>query len=253
MSTASTTTKSTLQEDHLDVDPTVPGQQFVCLSFVSPEKILPLKEAYFRKAFWAFLKERHDEIDYALVENFEALYETFLGEQQQELEDAFHEENAFQTTIRGLKVRGTYNTKHEADVRARVLQKLDSSHHVFVAPVGYWLPWDPSADAIQDQVYQEEQLNELMKNYKVNEMKRDTFYEQQKDERKKAALEENERRKEANKKEASEQDTNEQEETLAAPGGSGGGSAQSLFDAVEGGASHSSLKDDFETFKKDGQ
>ena len=175
MSTASTTTKSTLQEDHLDVDPTVPGQQFVCLSFVSPEKILPLKEAYFRKAFWAFLKERHDEIDYALVENFEALYETFLGEQQQPLEDAFHEENEFQTTIRGLKVRGTYNTKHEADVRARVLQKLDSSHHVFVAPVGYWLPWDPSADAIQDQVYQEEQLNELMKNYKVNEMKRDTF------------------------------------------------------------------------------
>ena len=165
MSTASTTTKSTPQEDHLDVDPTIPGQQFVCLSFVSPEKILPLKDAYFRKAFWAFLKERHDEIDYALVENFEALYETFLDEQQQELEDAFHEENVFQTTIRGLKVRVRTipNTKR---MYGHGLAEIDSSHHVFVAPVGYRCR-GPFGRCDSDQG-QEEQLNELMKNYKAN-------------------------------------------------------------------------------------
>ena len=80
-----------------------------------------------------------------------------------------------------------YDTKNEADIRARVLQKLDRSHHVFVAPVGYWLPWDPSADAVKDQVYQEEQLNELMRNYKVNEVKRDQYYQEQKETRKKEA------------------------------------------------------------------
>jgi hypothetical protein len=195
-----TSPASTVVEDHLDVDPQIPGQQFVCLSFVSPEKILPQKEAFFRKAFWAFLKERHEEIDYTIVKDFETLYDTFLAEHEQDLEDKFHEENQFRTTIRGLKIRGTYNTKKEAEIRAKVLQKIDRSHHVFVAPVGYWLPWDPAADAVQDQVYQEEELNELMKNYKQNEMKRDTFYEEQKQERKKAALEENERRRAENRR-----------------------------------------------------
>lgn len=243
MSNAATTTA----EDHLDVDPQIPGQQFVCLSFVSPEKILPQKEAYFRKAFFEYLKENHDDIDYALVSDFEGLYATFLDQREQDLEDVFHEVNAFQTTIRGLKVRGTYNTKHEADVRARVLQKLDRSHHVFVAPVGYWLPWDPSADAIQDQVYQEEQLNELMKNYKVNELKRDTFYEEQKEERKKAALEENEKRKTANKE-------GTKKAAAAAGAGAGAGAApssQSLFDAVDGAPDHTDLRGEFEEFKKE--
>lgn len=222
-------------EDHLDVDPSVPGQQFVCLSFVSPEKVLPQKEAYFRKAFWGFLKERHDEIDFSVVKDFEALYDTFLHDHEQELEEKFHAENAFQTSIRGLKVRGTYNTQQEADIRAKVLQKLDRSHHVFVAPVGYWLPWDPAADSIQDQVYQEEQLNELMKNYKVNEMKRDTFYEQQKEERKRTALEENEKKKQTLLKEAeaTTSDAASDEPPL---------SPQTLFDIVEDAGNHTKLR-----------
>lgn len=196
--TSKTIPNSTTTEDHLDVDAPIPGQQFVCLSFVSPEKILAQKDAYFRTAFWKYVKTNYDEIDFGLVENFETMYANFLDTEGQNLDEAFHEENQFQTSIRGLKVRGTYNTKHEADIRAKVLQKLDGSHHVFVAPVGYWLPWDPCEDAIQDQVYQEEQLNELMKNYKQNELKRDEFYEHQKEERKKQAMQENEeRRKEA--------------------------------------------------------
>ena len=221
---------STVKEDHLDVDTPIPGQQFVCLSFVSPEKILEQKETFFRKAFWKYMKTNYDTIDFALIENLETLYATFIDQEEQALEESFHEGNAIQTTIRGLKVRGTYNSKHEADIRAKVLQKLDRSHHVFVAPVGYWLPWDPSEDAIQDQVYQEEQLNELMKNYKTNELKRDEYYETQKEERKKLALEENERRKENAKK-------NE---------------AKQVFDAVESQTEHTDLKGEFEKFKGHG-
>lgn len=227
---------STKKEDYLEVDAPIPGQQFVCLSFVSPEKILKKKEEYFRTAFWTFLKENHDTIDYNLVSDFENLYATFLDKEEQRLEDTFHEENMFQTSIRGLKVRGTYNTKHEADIRARVLQKLDQSHHVFVAPVGYWLPWDPSADAIQDQVYQEEQLNELMKNYKQNELKRDTFYEQQKEERKRNIMEENERKRKENEEEY-KHDTSIED------------NAKTLFETVESQTDHINLKQQYEDFK----
>ena len=36
----------TTEEDFLDVDIIIPGQNYVCLSFVSPEKFLPMKEVY---------------------------------------------------------------------------------------------------------------------------------------------------------------------------------------------------------------
>ena len=236
-------------EDHLDVDAEIPGQKFVCLSFVSPERVLPQKDAYFRKQFWRYLKEQHDSIDFNLVSDLEDLYATFLDQCEQKMEEAFHEQNDFQTSIRGLKVRGVYSTKHEADTRARVLQKLDRHHHVFVAPVGYWLPWDPSADAVQDQVYQEEQLNELMKNYKVNELKRDEFYEQQKDERKKAALEENERRRREAAKAAKEEDDGADDGDTQTNAGATSGAAADTFTAVEESTSHADLKAGFDKFK----
>ena len=39
---------------------------------------------------------------------------------------------------------------------------MDTSHHVFVAPVCYWLPWDPEADLIQEQEYSDKELNRLL-------------------------------------------------------------------------------------------
>ena len=96
------------------------------------------------------------------------------------LYDEFDEQNNFQTSVRGVKIRGTYDTYREAQVRAKVLQRIDQSHNVFVGQVGYWLPWDPEADKIQDQEYVNEELNKLMKEYKTNETKRDLFYEEQK-------------------------------------------------------------------------
>ena len=56
---------------------------------------------------------------------------------------------------------------------------------MFVGQVGYWLPWDPSADTIGEQEYMEKQLNELMKNYKSNQVQRDIFYSSQVEEHKK--------------------------------------------------------------------
>lgn len=215
---SATSQQSTPAEDHLDVDTPIPGQNFVCLSFVSPEKILKQKDKFLMNCFWSSIKKdnqdgEESQFDMNLITNIEETYEVFLQENEAQLEEEFHKRNEFQTSVRGLKVRGIYNTMEEANIRAKVLQRVDKHHHVFVAPVGYWLPWDPNAENIEDQVYQEEQLNELMKNYKENEVKRDIFYEDQKSERKKKAIEENlQRKKENDEREKKEKDQTEQGE-----------------------------------------
>ena len=51
-------------EDFLEVDQPVPGQNFVCLSFISPEKIIKRREALLVKEFAkSFLKDLKREND----------------------------------------------------------------------------------------------------------------------------------------------------------------------------------------------
>ena len=82
--------------------------------------------------------------------------------------------------VRGLKIRGVYATREEADERAKKLQTVDPDFHVFVGDIGKWLPWDPDPNSISDQVYKEDELNKLMKNYKDNREKAKTMEEQRK-------------------------------------------------------------------------
>ena len=100
--------------------------------------------------------------------------------------------------IRGLKVRGVYNTREEADARAKYLQSVDPNFNVFVGPVGYWLPWDPDPNdknSVQDQIYKEKQLNKLMKGYKDNLAQSTQVQHQRKQEIiRKAAIQEKSRR-----------------------------------------------------------
>jgi hypothetical protein len=110
-------------------------------------------------------------------------YKDFLSRKQTELEDKFLSLNDFHTTVRGVKIRGTYATTAEAASRAKKLQRSDQYHNILVGEVGKWLPWDPASSQIDKQEYAEEQLNELMKKYKENEDARDEFYKNQKRER----------------------------------------------------------------------
>ena len=94
--------------------------------------------------------------------------------------------------IRGLKIRGVYADREDADKRAKELQEIDPDFHVFVGEIGKWLPWDPDPSQAKDEVYQEKELNDLMKEYKNNLSKAKTVQEQRKVEMlKKAAAEEN--------------------------------------------------------------
>lgn len=113
--------------------------------------------------------------------NLREEYDDFIYKNGVQLEDDFYAKNNFQTTMRGLKIRGSYGQKEEAEARAKKLQKSDPDHNIYVGQVGKWLPWDPSPSAIPDQEYAEDELNNLMKKYKENEDAREMFHKEQRE------------------------------------------------------------------------
>jgi hypothetical protein len=128
--------------------------------------------------FQKFVKAHLKELT---ASNIKEQYDDFIYQHGAKLEDDFYAKNNFQTTMRGLKIRGSYGQKEEAEARAKKLQKMDPDHNIYVGQVGKWLPWDPSPSAIPDQEYAEDQLNTLMKKYKENEEAREQFHKEQRD------------------------------------------------------------------------
>ena len=172
--------------DYLEVDDAIPGQNYVCLSFLSPETLIQNKEAFkcvkFLQSYCKDQKLKFNDVY--------SSYQDFTYKHEDKLQRDFDEQNDFQTSMRGLKVRGVYDTKQAAEDRAKKLSTIDSGFHTFVGQVGYWLPWDPNADKVADEVFQNSQLNDMMEKYQENNINRDMFYEEQKREKVKAAKEE---------------------------------------------------------------
>jgi hypothetical protein len=172
--------------DYLDVDDAIPGQNYVCLSFLSPETLIQNKEAFkcvkFLQSYCKDQKLKFDEVY--------GKYQDFVYKYEDKLQRDFDEQNNFQTSMRGLKVRGVYDTREAAEQKAKSLSLKDSAFHTFIGQVGYWLPWDPNADKVADEVFQNSQLNDMMEKYQENNVNRDIFYEEQKREKLKAAAEE---------------------------------------------------------------
>jgi hypothetical protein len=189
--------------DYLDTDPPLRGQNYVCLSFLSPEDVIARKEHYFFEKFienftvemkdlfnglserypkdadnMRMLKERYSYLFDAASIGDE--YSFFVGNHGDEMQKAYDEKNNFQTSLRGIKVRGVFDTIREAQIRAEVLKKLDGKFHVYVAEMGCWCPWSPNPEEIKDQEFAESHLNTMMKHYKENQVKKDIFYEERK-------------------------------------------------------------------------
>ena len=187
--------------DLLDEDKPISGQKFVCISFVSPENILKQKDQYFFQEFIKdfdmtksverftqflnfasykynikfedltndlneYLKSEKDTIGKDYISN---AYKTFLDKNEERLENDFSEACNFQTSTRGLKIRGSYATQGEAELRCKLLREVDPNHNVYVGPVGVWMPWEPEAYKTGRVEYMEEQLNELMSEKIKNE------------------------------------------------------------------------------------
>ena len=99
-------------------------------------------------------------------------------------------------TLRGLKIRGVYETKEEARERCEELQITDPNFHVFVGEVGKWLPWDSDPNSVKDQHYQQKELQDLMKGYEENLTRAKKMQDQRREDMVKNAAYDNKSRKE---------------------------------------------------------
>jgi hypothetical protein len=204
MSSAESTSVTSVKEvDYLDEDKPIRGQNFVLLSFLSPEDVLVNKEAYM---FSEFIKKFSSDMT-ALLDGIASKYSDSkdfvdsvkennayifdpkdMSEQygfyksvnNQELEASYHRDNNFITSIRGIKVRGVFDTIEEAKNRSEFIKKLDSKFNIYIAQVGCWCPWSPNPDCLENQEYAETQLNTLMKEYKKNMNDKDVVFENRK-------------------------------------------------------------------------
>jgi hypothetical protein len=209
--------------DLLEEDKPIAGQKFVCMSFCSPEKILKEKEIFFFEEFlknWEFNKSMEkflqfiNFISFKYNLSFEDLnkdfkdfiqeekvnlaksnlsddYKTYLDNHEDELQKKFDVQHNFQTSTRGLKVRGVYPTEEEAELRCKMLREIDPNHDIMVGPIGMWMPWDPEAYKTGRVEYMEEELNQLMHEKQKNESNAKTAFEQRVKESKQKAIEEN--------------------------------------------------------------
>jgi len=118
-------------------------------------------------------------------------YKTFVDNTEDELEKTFNTQNNFQTSIRGLKVRGVFPTLEEAELRCKMLRELDPNHDVYVGPVGLWMPWDPEAYKTGRVEYIEEELNKLMHEKNKNENFAKAAFDERVKETKRKAIEDN--------------------------------------------------------------
>jgi hypothetical protein len=127
----------------------------------------------------ANLKDTYPHIfDPAELQNEYRIFKSFNSER---LEKTFHELNEYRTTIRGVKIRGVFDTIAEAKNRADFLKRKGDKFDIFIAQVGCWCPWSPNPHDIDDQEYAETQLNTFMKKYKENLAYKDELYEKRKE------------------------------------------------------------------------
>ena len=180
--------------DLLDVDPEIAQQKFACVSFISPEKILKDKNEFLFQEFlkkWDFINSINkfsqfiNFVSYKYSINNDNLnndfkdfvneekeklnsisvsdeFKTFLDHNEDKLEREFNLQNDFQTSTRGLKIRGCYPTLEEAELRCKMIRDIDSNHDVYVGPIGTWMPWEPESYKTGRVEHLEPELNRLM-------------------------------------------------------------------------------------------
>lgn len=216
-------TNNTNYVDLLEEDKAISGQKFACLSFVSPEEIIKQREHFFFEEFlkqWNykksvdvmlhfvsfisykynltfekvnedfqdFLKNEHESV---MKYNVNDDFKTFVDNHEERLDVEFGEQHEFQTSVRGIKVRGVFASQKEAEIRCKLLREVDPNHDVYVGPVGMWVPFHPDAYKTGRVEYMEETLNQLMSEKKKNEDNAKKEFDKRVKEAKEKAIEEN--------------------------------------------------------------
>jgi len=212
--------------DLLDEDKSVAGQKFACISFISPEKVIKQREIFefeqFLKQwdmnkslekfnhFLSFLSYKYnlkmddlstdlqefckEEKDNLFLTTLEDDYKTFLDTNEERMNEEFRKQHDFQTNVRGLKIRGSYPTQQEAELRCKMLREVDPNHDVYVGPVGTWIPFHPEAYKTGRVEYLEDELNQIMNEKEKNEKTAKVEFEKRVRESKEKSMEENKKK-----------------------------------------------------------
>lgn len=208
--------------DLLDEDKPLAEQKYVCLSFVSPEYIIKKKDEFM---FENFVEQYHfnktaelitqfsnyisfkyninseeimDEVKEFVKNETDKFHEkvnddfkSFIDKNEESLELEFSKKHEFQTTTRGIKVRGVFPSQQEAEMRCKMLREVDPNHDVYVGPVGIWVPFHPEAYKTGRVEYLENELNDLMHEKVKNEEKAKQAFDTRVKESKLNAIKEN--------------------------------------------------------------
>lgn len=209
--------------DLLDEDKSISGQKFCCVSFLSPEKIVKQKELFFFDEFlkqWDinksmdkfiqfmnFVAFKHNLVFDDIMSDFKEFvndekeiiykssmyddFKTYLDNNEEKMLEKFNKIHGFQPSTRGVKIRGSFPSMEEAELRCKILRELDPNHDVYVGPIGMWMPWDPDAYKTGRVEHMEDELNQLMHEKTVNENSAKNEFEKHVKETKQSAIEEN--------------------------------------------------------------
>ena len=212
--------------DLLEEDKPIAQQKFVCVSFISPENVIQNKDRFLFEQFvksWDLIKSMQkysqftsflaykynlnteeitndlssfckEETESLSKDSVEDDYKTFLDKHSEQLDLEYNKKHDFQTSTRGIKIRGVFPTQEEAEMRAKMLREYDPFFDVYVGPVGLWMPWEPDAYKTGNINFLEDQLNDLMANKKKNEETAKEYFDQRVRESKRKAIEENVKR-----------------------------------------------------------
>jgi len=226
----------TKEKDYLDTDSKIRGQNFTCVSFLSPEELIKKKEHFYLEKFLTsfskslsdlfneFEEQYPEKLDQIRIfkENNELYFKpseihthfkSFVSSAGDKLDHEFNSENNFQTNVRGLKIRGTYDTLEEAQQRADILRKMDQQKfNIYIDEVGCWVPWNPNPDEVGDQEFAETQLNTLMKSYLENTENKNALFMDRKDELMKKIEEDNQKTITSNVILTEDEDKNDEEQ-----------------------------------------
>lgn len=81
-----------------------------------------------------------------------------------------------------MKIRGVFGTLEEARQHCDRVMKTDPKFDVFVVQMYNWVVVPPDREMIEDEVYQEEFLNNMMKEYKENRVLAQQHFQERKHE-----------------------------------------------------------------------
>lgn len=209
--------------DLLDEDKPISGQKFCCVSFLSPEKIIKQKELFFFDEFlkqWDinksmdkfiqfmnFVAYKHNLVFDNIMSDFKEFvndekeliykssmyddFKTYLDNNEEKMLEKFNKLHGFQPSTRGVKIRGSFPSMEEAELRCKILREMDPNHDVYVGPIGMWMPWDPDAYKTGRVDHMEDELNQLMHEKTVNETSAKNEFDKHVKETKQKAIEEN--------------------------------------------------------------